>query len=109
VTNYSLLNDLLNQWHAPAKVGDGATVLYWTDRRAATITKVTPKSVTVQLDKAKRIDTNGMSEAQVYEYERDPDGRVMTFRLNKYGRWKAPAYGAYLHIGSRREFYDYSF
>jgi len=90
------------------KVGDGATILYWTDRRAGTITKVTPTMLVVQLDTVTRIDEHGMSDDQHYEYAPNPDGARRVFRKTKRG-WRESGGGAGLAIGIRDEFYDYSF
>jgi len=103
----SLMNHVMTGNNQPEpKVGDGATICGWTDRHAATIIKVTRCTVTVQQDKATRIDNNGMSECQIYQYEADPKGSVHTFRKTKNG-WKSKGYG--LLIGHRQEYYDYSF
>ena len=90
------------------KVGDGATVLAWTDRHAATIIKVTPATVTVQYDRAVRLDNNGMSECQSYRYERNPEGIVRVFRKTKRG-WRETGGGSALRIGERLAYHDYSF
>lgn len=102
---------VVNHFMATAKqiepaIGMGATICYWTDRRAATIVKVTRCQIHVQEDIARRVDTNGMSECQEYEYEPDPNGAVTIFRKTKRG-WKGN--GAGLLIGSRQHYYDYSF
>lgn len=104
---------LMNHLYASAaavkpEVGQGATVLMWTDRHAATIVKVTPATVTVQVDKATRIDKNGMSESQEYSYEPDPEGRLITFRWTKSNQWKSSC-GNRLLVGTRRSYHDFSF
>lgn len=105
----SLVNYLMSGGTPPEpKVGDGATILMWTDRHAATIVKVTPCTVSVQRDKAIRTDANGMSESQSYRYEPDPDAEVEVFRKTKRG-WRKSGGGAALLIGDRDEYYDYSF
>lgn len=96
------------------KVGDGATVIYYSDRKAGTIIEISKdgKVVKVQEDKAIRIDNNGMSDCQVYEYERDPQGYIHTFKKNRRGQFTNNGkvdYGAILGIGFREEYYDYSF
>jgi hypothetical protein len=94
--------------HQPTPaVGDGATMCYYTDRHAGTIVKVTRTQVHVQRDVATRADGNGMSDAQRYTYDRDPDGAVTVFRLTKRGYRSAGGTG--LIIGARREFYDFTF
>jgi hypothetical protein len=98
---------------APAKIGDGATVLAWTDRYAATVVKVTPRSITVREDTATRTDKNGMSESQSYEYAPNPEGREWTFTLRAdgkfYERGAAMGKGYKLLVGERRAYHDYSF
>lgn len=103
------------------EIGMGATILLWTDRHAATVTEVNGKVITVQQDIAKRIDKNGMSDMQDYEYERDPNGIVYNFRKNKNGKWDEVRFneetgrwnkingGSGISIGFRREYYDFSF
>jgi len=106
------------------KVGDGATILGWTDRHPATVIEVTATKqgwvVAVQEDHAKRTDSNGMSEMQEYEYTPNPNGYVSHFRLEegkgwcqvrpgkRPGSWKRIAVGGVL-IGQRRKYYDFSF
>ena len=106
---YGLLQNRLMEASAQPepKVGMGATVVMYSDRHAATIIKVTPCTVTVQRDKAKRTDQNGMSESQSYAYEPDPKGDVTVFRKTKRG-WRGPMNRG-LVIGDRDEYYDYSF
>jgi len=92
--------------HPIPQIGMGATILSWSDRRAATIIAMTPKTVTVQEDISTRTDNNGMSESQEYAYTVDPTGPRYTFRLTKRG-WRCSGYG--LAIGARRTYHDYSF
>jgi hypothetical protein len=96
------------------EVGMGATVLYWTDRRAATVIEVSAsgRQITVQYDKATRTDNHGMSDAQSYEYEADPNGATRVFTKRKNGQWIAKGdslRGQRLGLGYRRHYYDYSF
>jgi hypothetical protein len=65
------------------------------------------KTVTVQRDKATRVDTNGMSESQNYTYERDPEGKTFNLRQNKRGQWVSK--GAKFTLGHRDEYHDFSF
>jgi hypothetical protein len=91
------------------------------------------KEVDVQTDTATRVDGFGMSDQQTYEYTRDPYGIVSTYRVDAKGRyrrlepagstsvqdwdgvWVEVPYGPYrmtpqtLLVGSRREYYDFSF
>lgn len=102
------------------ELGMAATITHWTDRDAATVVGILGKVVKVQQDHAKRTDTNGMSDAQSYEYSRNPDGRVYFFRRDKHNRWVQVKFneltgrwnnaaGPGLILGFRDEHYDYSF
>lgn len=106
---------------ANVKVGDGVTVHLWSDAHAATIIKVTKCSVTVQYDTA-TLDPNWKPEwiaggfaghcvnqdEQTYTYERNPKGRIETYRWsNKYGSYGTP--GNLRLTKGRHEFYDYNF
>lgn len=94
------------------RVGDGATMCMWSDRRAGTIIEARGRIVVWQEDKATRTDNNGMSENQHYEYERDSQGMTRTFTLRKNGRWvqkdQDMRSGTRL-VHGRHQFYDYSF
>lgn len=103
------------------EVGMGCTLTSYSDRHAATIIKVEHARITVQMDKAIRTDTNGMSDCQSYRYERDPDGQQIVFRLgqkgqrwresylNKTGRFVFVEGGKGLLIGHRDHYHDYCF
>lgn len=55
------------------EIGMGATKMMWSDRHAYTVQKIiSPKRVIVTRDEVKRIDTNGMSDCQHYEYTSTP-------------------------------------
>ena len=69
----------------PAKVYEGmpATKVYWTDRRAAQVTKVlSPKTIEVQECKVKCLDYY----AGEYEIGK-PDGHPDVYTLRKNGKW----------------------
>lgn len=123
MTYGSMFNHLYARGKAPEpEVGMGATMLYWSDRRAATVVEVERfktgpragqvKAVVVQQDKATRTDNHGMSDAQTYEYERDPQGPTRRYRLvtrgKKAGTFQAQGGGGLL-LGARAEYFDYSF
>jgi hypothetical protein len=97
------------------EVGMGATIILWSDRLACTIVEVSKsgKRLTVRRDKTTRIDGNGMSDSQKYEYEPDPQGSERTFSLRSNGRWvqegETMRGGTNLAVGVRREYYDFSF
>lgn len=90
------------------KVGDGVTLCYYSDRHAYTIIKRTAKSITIQQDKATRIDNNGMSEDQDYTYERNYNGSIKVARWSeKKGCFMVG--GCLRVVNGRGEYYDYSF
>jgi hypothetical protein len=97
------------------EVGMGATQLFWTDRVASTVIEVSAsgKSVTVQRDKAIRTDDHGMSDAQSYRYEPNPEGGTAVYTKRKNGQWIRkgdPLQGGQrLGLGYRNEYRDYSF
>lgn len=97
------------------RVGDGCTVLHWSDRDAATVVRVSPdgKRIWIKGDIATRTDKNGMSDAQSYSYSPNPDAREIEYTLRKDGKYhKAgePLRGSMsLLIGTRMTYYDYSF
>lgn len=74
------------------KVGDGATVILWTDRYAGTIVKVTRCQIHVQRDIPKRVGKVEMSESQTYTYKSDTQGTVYIFRKTKHG-YKCGSFG----------------
>ena len=94
-------------------VGDGATVCFWTDRHAATVTEVVlfksgarqgqVRSITVQEDTVTRVDGGGMSDSQSYEFTPNPAGAKRTFHTDKSGRTPG------LAVGGRSHYYDFSF
>lgn len=101
-------------------VGDGVTLNYYSDKQPATVIELDPKGkwIKVQEDTAKRIDKNGMSDCQEYEYSRNEKGRIHTFYKTRRkdftvftdtGRSTYNSYGVYLSLKVRRAYFDYSF
>lgn len=124
----SLVNNLLSRaviGQPEPFEGMGATLLGWTDRYPATVVQVCKNKagevieIAVQEDDAKRIDENGMSECQEYEYSRNPDGTCYRFKKDKKGMWREIRMGEKgrmvftggrgLRIGDREKYYDFSF
>jgi len=120
----SLINHVYSREKSPEPVvGMGATILGWSDRHAGTIVNVFDvrgvKHISVQRDISKRIDKNGMSDSQTYEYSPNTQGPVNTFRFRndrweevyfntKTNRWnKFGSYG--IRIDVRDTHHDYSF
>lgn len=105
------------------RVGDPATILGYSDRRAGTVDSVDAERgiVFVRLDHSHRTDSNGMSDAQTYRYERNPYGSISAYKYSrKKNSWleayRNPMTGRYvltdstrLCIGHRSTFYDYNF
>lgn len=108
-----------NAKYPEPEVGMGATLLGWTDRNPATIVSVKKnkegKAVAVEItrDEYKRIDSNGMSECQEYEYTPVKDAPRSTYTKRKNGAWvragESMKGGARLAIGQRERYYDFSF
>jgi len=105
-------------------VGMGVTMLSYTDRHPGTIIKVEKSGkgliVTVQADDAKRIDDNGLSESQEYEYTPNPKGVIYFYKQKEPNTcwthvYKSAETGRYrqsvggLFIGKREKYYDFSF
>lgn len=109
---------------ATVKVGDGATIVYWSDRHAGTVIKKTKCSITIQRDKA-TLDPNFKPEfitggfaahctnqdEQTYTYEKDENGSTYTFRWSKKrNRYQQGGSDYSIRaIKGRHEFYDYNF
>lgn len=86
----SFINMLMSNNSTVPEVGKGATVLLWTYRHAYEVIEVSEdkKRVVVQKYNAKRIDSNGMSDSQQYEYkELLPNKRVIVWRRGAW-RWE---------------------
>ena len=94
----SLVNHLYSRMTigAPApEVGMGATTLSWTDRHAATVTKVTElKSkvwayeIHIMEDKVTCISGSAHDGSAVYAFEPNPYGYADIFRMDrKTGKW----------------------
>ena len=101
-------------------VGMGVTMLSWTDRDSGTIVEVNMKKryIAVTEDNAVRVDNNGMSESQNYEFTPVLDGHRYYYRKDKKGEWRRCHYNENkrlvfstggLVIGRREKYYDFSF
>lgn len=94
-------------------VGMGATILLYSDRTACTIIRVEKKFIRVQEDTSKRVDNNGMSESQDYEYSPNPTGQIKEYSKRKNGAYVKvgePMHnGTVLRIGVRDSYYDFGF
>ena len=115
-------------------VGDGVTVSVWTDCDAYTIIRKTPKTITLQMDKATlspdwkpEFIVGGFAghcvnqADQRYTYERDENEHTIKITLrswldddgNERRRWKRSGVKTFEQGGSayagRRKFHDYNF
>lgn len=113
---YGSLNNMLagSDPEIVPKVGMGATMIGWTDRHAYTVVEVkSARHVVVQRDAVKRVDMNGISESQRYEFSADPEGEMYEVTRRKNGRWvikgESMKNGTKFVIGHREEYFDYSF
>ena len=84
----SLINNIMANNSTIPVVGKGATILSYSDRHAYEVISVNKKGdkCFIQEYDAKRIDKNGMSESQEYEYKKlinDPIEVVF-----RYGKWR---------------------
>lgn len=105
------------------EVGDGVTYQLYTDSYACTVIKRTPKTITIQRDKATlspdfkpKFIPGGFSahctnnEEQSYTYERDPNGDIYVCHWSeKEGRFRSGSDGSFKIRRGRHEFYDYNF
>tara|TARA_R110000868_G_scaffold90895_2_gene251891 strand:- start:11805 stop:12188 length:384 start_codon:yes stop_codon:yes gene_type:complete len=101
-------------------VGMGVTMLSWTDRDAGTIVEVNVKKryIAVTEDDKKRVDNNGISESQQYEYTPAVDSHPYYYRKDKKGQWRRCYHNENgrlvfsiggLILGRRESYYDFSF
>ena len=108
---HSLTNLLMSTGAQPdPEVGMGATELMATDRHAYTITRVSEdgKTIWIVQDCAKRVDNNGMSESQEYEYT-PGGGREIEVHLKKRGWVRTDMKTPNIMVGARMEYYDFSY
>lgn len=121
----NLINRIMERSSGPAPFkGQGATICAYTDRYAGTVYSVDSGKrplVTVQEDKAERMDSNGMSDAQSYYYSPDIHGRWFYFRQDTRGvwrevrknpdtnRWIIVSGGCKLVLGHRDKHHDFGF
>ena len=115
----SLMNHMMSSSSRQPKVGEGATILGWTDRKAYEVISVSKdgKEVVLQRYSPRRADDRGMTDAQEYIYDTLIES-YLTLRF-RYGRWyekyegeegEKPFYcKAHVIFGEKMEYYDYSF
>lgn len=101
-----------HQW----KVGDGATLVMWTDRQAFTVIDVSKDGKTITLQRDKAYFTPGSMGTSVDRYEQDTDGATYVAKHGAAG-WRTVnestgRYGkkaGYRVITGRSEYHDPSF
>jgi hypothetical protein len=106
----NLIGDNAKDAQTP-EVGMGCTIFGWTDRNAATVIEVsrTGHKITVQYDTQTRTDTNGMSDAQAYEFTPNPQGRTETFTRRQNGDYRVVGGTTRCLVGVRDAYYDFGF
>lgn len=121
VINNIMSRQILNK--PKAEVGMGATLLYWTDREAATIVEVIGDGLTkgtiigVRTDAWKVISGSMQDGSAEFEYMPRDEGNVSYFRITKTGTWESirrnPETGRWnkignggIRIGSREKYHD---
>ena len=96
------------------EVGMGVTEYYYTDREPWEIVAVRDeRHITVRKLDYKRIDNNGMSDCQEYEYYSNPNNVTVELFFTKQGVWRERI-GRSLGcnkfgVGTASKYYDYSF
>ena len=92
-------------------VGDGATLVMWSDRHACTIIDIRKNGrlIVIQEDTATRTDKNGRSESQAYTFACNPDGQIYEATLRQDGTFKVKGSQTGVLVGHRSHYYDYSF
>jgi hypothetical protein len=93
------------------EIGGGVTICYWSDCEPATIIAIsrTGHKITIQEDSSKRLDKNGISECQEYEYATNPEGTVHTASLRSDGTYRLASSKTRVSLKGRRKFHDFSF
>lgn len=110
----NLINRIMEASASPKpEIGMGVTECGYSDRHAYTILEIfSPCKITVQRDKAIRVDKNGMSDSQRYRYERNAAGETKVLTKRRDGVWREAGSskgGNTFVLGLRDEHYDYSF
>ena len=104
------------------KVGTGVTEYLWSDRHAYEVVDVKDQNhVFIRRVDTTRIDNNGMSEIQDYEYKSNPknEKKELVFKYNhwyevrrwidKEGKKRRKSERINVSFGIMEEYYDFSF
>jgi hypothetical protein len=89
------------------EVGMGATIFLWSDRHAATVTKVSPSGKTIELTEDDVTKWEKWPSGYGIEFTANPNGRKYEARLTKNGTWKSAGNG--VALGRRAAYRDPSF
>lgn len=104
----TLTNLVYAEDKSPApKVGDGATLICWSDRRAYTIVDVKKTYVLATRDDVERTDRNYEKGPQEYSYQTDLNATPERANLRKDGNYYLG--GQALKVGYRDEYWDPTF
>lgn len=120
----SLINHIMSGDTSMPEVGDGATMLAWTDRTPGTVIQIEAKGkfvyVAIQADDyvMKNEDGLGIHGSQDYSYSQNKDGHITYFRRSVdggdwlqtvqssiTGRWQKRD-GLRVRFGTRQRYYD---
>lgn len=102
------------------KIGDGATIQMYSDRRAATIIDISPsnKTITIQEDNAELLNRDELKTnpggfsaniqgSQKYKFSKDLNGQIAIAKKHKDGKFYSQ--GNRIVVGERQHFYDFNF
>jgi len=120
-----ILNRFKLNFPGQLKIGDGATVHWYSDSHAGTIVEISKsgKTIVIQEDEAV-LDPNFKPEMHIggfcahcsnqneqsYIYSPDTKGSKWTAKLSINGRWYVGGRKGYsVTVGDRRKFHDYNF
>lgn len=92
------------------EIGTGATEYVGSDRYPYTVIAVdqAKKLIVVQSDNCRRMDKNGMSEIQEYQYARNHEGRIYILKQYKDHSWRSAPKSTPFSFGVRQCYYDFS-
>lgn len=106
----SLMNHLYSRGQEQEPVvGEGATVLLWTDRHAYTVREYDPKKKTVVIERCDpvRTDSYGMSDSQSYDYSKHTGKKTTLYY--KWGAWRTKQISYVLKAEKNVEFADFKY
>ena len=90
----------------PPSVGDGATLLMYTDRYPATVVKVSPSGKTVWVTEDNVTKWEPHPSGYGVEFAPNPNGKVLKVTKRRNGTWKTSPSGEGVRFGSRSAYRD---